>query len=50
MYSALKHQGRPLYEYARKGITVEREARPITVYELQFIRLENNELELETLF
>ncbi|EKT61531.1 tRNA pseudouridine(55) synthase TruB [Providencia sneebia] len=47
MYSALKHQGRPLYEYARKGITVEREARPITVYELQFISLENNELELE---
>lgn len=47
MYSALKHQGRPLYEYARKGIMVEREARPITVYELQFIRLENNELELE---
>ncbi|MCG6395739.1 tRNA pseudouridine(55) synthase TruB, partial [Vibrio alginolyticus] len=26
MYSALKHQGRPLYEYARKGITIEREA------------------------
>ena len=47
MYSALKYQGRPLYEYARKGLTVEREARPITVYELQFIRLENNELELE---
>ncbi len=47
MYSALKYQGRPLYEYARKGITVEREARPITVYELRFIRLENNELELE---
>lgn len=47
MYSALKHQGRPLYEYARKGITIEREARPITVYELQFIRFEGNELELE---
>lgn len=47
MYSALKHQGRPLYEYARKGITIEREARPITVYELQFIGLKNNELELE---
>lgn len=47
MYSALKHQGRPLYEYARKGITIEREARRITVYELQFIRLENDELELE---
>ena len=40
MYSALKHQGRPLYEYARKGITIEREARPITVYELLFIRYE----------
>nr|WP_314264101.1 tRNA pseudouridine(55) synthase TruB [uncultured Moellerella sp.] len=47
MYSALKHQGRPLYEYARKGITIEREARPITVYELQFIRWEENEVELE---
>jgi len=47
MYSALKHQGRPLYEYARKGITIEREARPITVYELLFIRHEGDELELE---
>ncbi|MDC9580858.1 tRNA pseudouridine(55) synthase TruB [Xenorhabdus sp. PR6a] len=47
MYSALKHQGKPLYEYARQGINVEREARPITVYELQFIRWEGNELELE---
>lgn len=47
MYSALKHQGRPLYEYARKGITIEREARPITVYELLFIRHEGEELELE---
>ncbi|OAT27133.1 tRNA pseudouridine(55) synthase TruB [Proteus myxofaciens] len=47
MYSALKHQGKPLYEYARKGIEVEREARPITVYELQFIRWEGDELELE---
>ncbi|MBD2795576.1 tRNA pseudouridine(55) synthase TruB [Xenorhabdus sp. 18] len=47
MYSALKHQGKPLYEYARQGVNVEREARPITVYELQFIRWEGNELELE---
>lgn len=47
MYSALKHQGKPLYEYARQGIEVEREARPITVYELQFIRWEGDELELE---
>lgn len=47
MYSALKHQGRPLYEYARQGIEVEREARAITVYELQFIRWQGDELELE---
>lgn len=37
MFSALKHQGKPLYEYARAGITVEREARPITIFSLEFI-------------
>ncbi|MDU4288698.1 tRNA pseudouridine(55) synthase TruB [Mixta calida] len=47
MYSALKYQGRPLYEYARQGIDVPREARAITVYELQFFRWQDNELELE---
>lgn len=47
MFSALKHQGRPLYEYARQGIEIAREPRPITVYELQFIRWEGGELELE---
>ncbi|MFP1453349.1 tRNA pseudouridine(55) synthase TruB [Escherichia coli] len=46
MYSALKYQGKKLYEYARQGIEVPREARPITVYELLFIRHEGNELEL----
>ncbi|MBS6437872.1 MULTISPECIES: tRNA pseudouridine(55) synthase TruB [Pantoea] len=47
MFSALKYQGRKLYEYAREGVTVPREARPITVFELQFIRWEGSELELE---
>ncbi|MEE3662340.1 tRNA pseudouridine(55) synthase TruB [Brenneria sp. g21c3] len=47
MYSALKYQGRPLYEYARQGQVVPREARDITVYELLFIRYEGDELELE---
>ncbi|PWC12080.1 tRNA pseudouridine(55) synthase TruB [Brenneria roseae subsp. americana] len=47
MYSALKYQGRPLYEYARQGQVVPREAREITVYELRFIRYEGDELELE---
>ncbi|MDF7681850.1 tRNA pseudouridine(55) synthase TruB [Enterobacteriaceae bacterium ESL0689] len=47
MYSALKYQGKKLYEYARQGIEVPREARPITVYQLQFIRYQGDELELE---
>lgn len=37
MYSALKHQGRPLYELARQGITVEREARAVTIHELKLL-------------
>lgn len=47
MYSALKYQGKPLYEYARQGISVPRESRAIIVYELLFLRHEGNELELE---
>lgn len=47
MYSALKHQGQPLYKYARQGIEIEREARPITVFELNFIGLEADELTLD---
>lgn len=47
MFSALKHQGKPLYEYARQGITVEREARPITVFELNFIEYNAPFLTLE---
>jgi tRNA pseudouridine55 synthase len=34
MYSALKHQGRPLYELARQGIDIERPPRPVTIYSL----------------
>ena len=40
MYSALKHNGRPLYEYAREGIEIEREARPITIFELKLLGFE----------
>jgi len=35
MVSALKHQGRRLYELAREGEMVEREARPIQIHELE---------------
>ncbi|KOE69422.1 pseudouridine synthase [Aggregatibacter actinomycetemcomitans serotype f str. D18P1] len=47
MFSALKHNGKPLYEYARAGITVEREARPITIFELNFIEYNAPYLTLE---
>ncbi|WGE49369.1 tRNA pseudouridine(55) synthase TruB [Actinobacillus equuli] len=47
MFSALKHNGKPLYEYARQGITVEREARPITIFELRFIEYSAPYLTLE---
>ena len=37
MYSAVKHQGKPLYKLARAGITVERKSRPTKIYHLEFI-------------
>jgi tRNA pseudouridine55 synthase len=46
MYSALKHQGQPLYKYAREGIEVPREARDITVFLLELLRFEGDEVEL----
>ncbi|MFP3014269.1 MAG: tRNA pseudouridine(55) synthase TruB [Arsenophonus sp.] len=46
MYSAIKHKGKPLYKYARNGITIKRESRMITVYDLQFNRWQDDELEL----
>lgn len=46
MFSALKYQGKPLYEYARQGIVIEREARPITIYENQFIQYDSTKHEL----
>ena len=46
MFSALKYQGKPLYEYARQGIVIEREARPITIYDNQFIQYDSTKHEL----
>ena len=37
MYSALKHNGQPLYRLARKGITIDREPRDITVFQYQVL-------------
>lgn len=47
MYSALKYQGRPLYELARQGITIERKARHIKIYQIQLKSYEMPYLELE---
>lgn len=37
MYSALKRDGKALYEYAREGIVLEREARPVTIHKLEML-------------
>lgn len=34
MYSALKFEGKSLYEYARAGVEIERQARPVTIYSI----------------
>lgn len=47
MFSALKHKGRKLYELARQGKTVERQARPVTIYKLKLLRREANELDVQ---
>ena len=48
MYSALKREGRPLYELARSGVVVERQARPIEIFELRLLGHRGECLELET--
>jgi tRNA pseudouridine55 synthase len=47
MYSALKKDGKRLYELAREGIEVEREARPVTIYSLQLLAFVPGEVELQ---
>jgi tRNA pseudouridine55 synthase len=37
MYSALKRDGKPLYEYARQGVELERKARPVTIHALEVL-------------
>ncbi|HUW25348.1 MAG TPA: tRNA pseudouridine(55) synthase TruB [Gallionella sp.] len=46
MYSALKHQGKPLYEYIRKGETVERALREVVIHELVLDRFAANEMDI----
>ncbi len=46
MFSAIKHQGQPLYKLARQGIEVEREARAVTIFENRIERFEGDTLTL----
>jgi len=47
MYSALKHQGRPLYELAREGKQVERASRRVKVYDMRLLSCAAEGFELE---
>ncbi len=46
MYSALKVNGKKLYELAREGKEVERKARPVTVYKIEVLKEEHPEYEI----
>lgn len=46
MYSALKHQGQPLYKLARQGIEIERPARPVQIYRLELTHFYGDEFKL----
>lgn len=47
MYSALKHQGRPLYELARQGIEIERAVRRVTIYNMALLARHSDGIEIE---
>ncbi len=47
MYSALKHNGKPLYEYARAGIEIERKIRTIKIYKIELLDIREGEFDLE---
>lgn len=48
MYSAVRYKGRKLYEFARKGITVERKPRIVEIKTLELMHIEDNILTLKT--
>lgn len=49
MHSAIKKDGTPLYKLAHQGIEIEREARDVTIHQLDLVRLTDGELEIEVL-
>lgn len=49
MYSALKKDGKKLYEYARDGIEIERQPRPIVIHHLALNKLSNDKIALDVI-
>ncbi len=47
MFSALKKDGRPLYELARAGIEIDRPARPVTIYQLELLSFTQDTVDLK---
>lgn len=44
MYSAVKHKGKSLYKYARKGVEIERNSRPVEIYDFEIFNYVNPEI------
>ncbi|HEY8119664.1 MAG TPA: tRNA pseudouridine(55) synthase TruB [Methylophilaceae bacterium] len=49
MYSALKHQGKALYEYARAGVNIERAARTVNIHTIKLERFAEDEVVITVL-
>ncbi|MBQ3114933.1 MAG: tRNA pseudouridine(55) synthase TruB [Clostridia bacterium] len=49
MFSAIKVNGKKLYELGRKGIEIEREPRKITVYNIEILEIDGNDVSLDIL-
>ncbi|MEZ5598114.1 MAG: tRNA pseudouridine(55) synthase TruB [Pseudomonadales bacterium] len=47
MYSAIKHQGQPLYKFARAGVEVERKPRLVTLYSNELVAFTGETIEIE---
>lgn len=47
MYSAIKVNGKKLYELAREGKTIERKARPVTIYDLTILKIDLPRVHME---
>ena len=47
MYSAIKVNGKKLYEYARKGQQVEIEPRKITIYDIKLLKIDKTSFEIQ---